>query len=55
MELRDYFAAKAMQGAIAYEGTGNVDQWTDDAAMEFARASYRVADAMIKVRENGYE
>ena len=41
MTLRDYFAAKAMQGLM-------------DAAMpmpEIAQAAYQMADAMLKARE----
>lgn len=41
MTLRDYFAAKAMQGFVA-NGNTNVQ--------EIARASYIVADAMLKAR-----
>jgi hypothetical protein len=43
MTLRDYFAAKAMQG---FAGGGGYDKWeylTQDA--------YAVADAMLKARE----
>jgi hypothetical protein len=43
MTLRDYFAAQAMQGLLA--GTQ-----TSDAGM-IVRDSYRVADAMMKARE----
>ena len=42
MTLRDYFAAKAMQGLIANNNI-NVQQ--------LAQASYKVADAMLKARE----
>ena len=47
MSLRDYFAAKAMQG---FAGGGGYDKWeylTQDA--------YAVADAMLKAREVGNE
>lgn len=43
MTLRDYFAAKAMQGLLA-------STKTDDGAM-IARDSYAMADAMLKARE----
>jgi hypothetical protein len=44
MDLRDYFAAKAMQSIIIYE-EGDFD-------LELlARESYRMADAMMKARE----
>lgn len=50
MTLRDYFAAKAMQGMIVAghdsEMRGHPD-WED----EFARIAYRTADAMLKARE----
>jgi predicted RNA polymerase sigma factor len=41
MTLRDYFAAKAMQG-ILYEGLEPV---------ETAKHAYEMADAMLKARE----
>ena len=46
MTLRDYFAAKAMQ-AITTADPKQV--FTDD---EIARDSYKMADAMLKAREN---
>ena len=47
MTLRDYFAAKAMQGALAGLSTrGEVLSYT-----ELAGFSYEVADAMIAERE----
>jgi hypothetical protein len=42
MTLRDYFAAKAMQG-ILYEGA--------ESSLEIAKWSYEMADAMLKARE----
>lgn len=45
MDLRDYFAAKAMQGLLA---TTKEEQWFPD---EVAGISYEVADAMIKARK----
>lgn len=45
MTLRDYFAAKAMQ---SYLSGDDRDSFTCD---EWARASYQVADAMLKARE----
>lgn len=41
MTLRDYFAAKAMQGLIEEYG------WNDES---LAKQSYDVADAMLKAR-----
>jgi hypothetical protein len=42
MTLRDYFAAKAMQGLLASSVNGKMD--------EFASRSYKMADAMLKTR-----
>jgi hypothetical protein len=44
MTLRDYFAAKAMQGMLAENGGGAV---TND---EIAAWAYHLADAMLKAR-----
>ena len=49
MTLRDYFAAKAMQGDIASMEAHNDPQ---DAAHHIAKRAYAVADAMLKAREN---
>jgi hypothetical protein len=46
MTLRDYFAAKAMQGIILHP-QGLAGLW-DEAAQE----SYKVADAMLKARDS---
>jgi len=46
MTLRDYFAAKTMQGLFArgqYDGKINIT--------EMAESSYKMADAMLKARE----
>ena len=43
LELRDYFAAKAMQGWIV----SNVEA----SNKQFAEAAYEMADAMLKERE----
>lgn len=45
MTLRDYFAAKAMNGYISARAEGSMD--------EIAEYSYKYADAMLKVREGG--
>jgi hypothetical protein len=58
MTLRDYFAAKAMQGifdsAIEWFPT---DQKADEESLklfkDIAQDSYAMADAMLKERENG--
>jgi len=44
MTLRDYFAARAMQGMLGLEGAGN---YADN-----ARDAYEMADAMLKARKN---
>jgi hypothetical protein len=46
MTLRDYFAAKAMQGFIS-----DPDWRQDMMPEETARAAYHQADAMLKARE----
>ena len=48
MALRDYFAAKALQGLLA-----NSEVQATHA--EFAAESYKMADAMLKAREVGNE
>jgi len=45
MSLRDYFAAKAMQGMLA-ACTG----WTEAGIERLAKCSYSTADAMLKAR-----
>ena len=46
MELRDYFAAKAMQGLCA-----NPNAEPSIGQEVWAKAAYQVADAMLKERE----
>jgi hypothetical protein len=46
MTLRDYFAAKAMQGLLA--GLTSTTVWSQD---EVAETAYNVADAMLRARE----
>ena len=46
MTLRDYFAAKAMQGMLA-SCTG----WSEAGIERLAKCSYMTADAMLKARE----
>ena len=43
VSLRDYFAAKALQGLLAWGGDSS---WEDD-----AKNAYQAADAMLKARE----
>lgn len=47
MDLRDYFAAKAMQGLISGTSLWSHDE-DDSGIAEFA---YHIADAMLKERE----
>ena len=44
MELRDYFAAKAMQGLLASDVEASMP--------EFARRSYQIADEMLEARND---
>ena len=46
MSLRDYFAAKALQGLLASTVEGGYEV--------FAEAAYKVADAMIKERNKSW-
>ena len=46
MPLRDYFAAKAMQGMLA-ACTG----WSEQEQTRLAKCSYMMADEMMKARE----
>ncbi len=49
MTLRDYFAAKAMQGIVSCDAFhGSLYQQRPDAAAQFA---YEAADAMLKARQ----
>jgi hypothetical protein len=45
VSIRDYFAAKALQGLIS-------EPSIKATAAEFATQAYRVADAMMKARES---
>ena len=48
MTLRDYFAAKAMQGLFA----SDTCDWNQEGDWEErARTAYEMADAMLKARE----
>lgn len=56
MSLRDYFAAKAMQGLLASKGTIATVQAAASQAGEkptpfLAKGAYEIADAMIAARE----
>ncbi len=47
MSLRDYFAAKAMQGSAQYAAERNCQP------EDVAKACYAMADAMLAAREKG--
>ena len=47
MTLRDYFAAKAMQGLLVATVTP-ITVWSQD---DVAETAYNMADAMLKARE----
>ena len=49
MSLRDYFAAGALQGLLAYEGISSNRKEPE----AFAAAAYAVADAMLEQRTKG--
>lgn len=52
MTLRDYFAAKAMQGDWASQSEDyNLARYTDDALDKQAKIYYRMADAMLRARK----
>jgi hypothetical protein len=53
MFLRDYFAAKALQGMSANPAdVHDADQETyDEYVKEISRCAYKMADAMMKARE----
>lgn len=55
MDLRDYFAAKAMQGMATWD-IKTMDKLAKDFGEEpldyLARNAYAIADSMIKAREN---
>jgi len=46
MTLRDYFAAKAMQGYLTSQST-----WTKKRFVIYAKISYEMADAMMEARD----
>jgi hypothetical protein len=52
VSLRDYFAAKAMQALITGNLVSDVNTLRDPSAAEvFAKASYFMAEAMLKARD----
>jgi hypothetical protein len=50
MDLRDYFAAKAMQGMLANKGV-IYNKNADENDKSGAERAYKIADAMMKARE----
>lgn len=49
MTLRDYFAAKAMQGQLtAQDGNGPFGMWAEFS--QLAKEAYQIADAMLAER-----
>lgn len=51
MDLRDYFAAKAMQELIHIFAEDSLIDDADQRRSAVAKASYKQADAMMKARE----
>jgi len=51
MTLRDYFAAKAMQGWLASFSESDAHPSVSGKCYAVAEASYALADAMLKARE----
>ncbi len=47
MTIRDYFAAKAMQGFVSSYGDGRITS----PLLDIAEDAYDMADAMLKARE----
>lgn len=51
MTLRDYFAAKAMQSTLADDAYAKRTETSSEWVAIVAKASYEIADAMLKARE----
>jgi hypothetical protein len=52
MTLRDYFAGKAITGLMASDPMVNGRPWNmKNDCYDLAKASYKLADAMLKARE----
>lgn len=49
--LRDYFAAKAMQGELACQQEDQGTTWLKDSFPDLAQRAYKIADAMLEKRE----
>ena len=52
ISIRDYFAAKAMQGELSSQGE-SVGTWPDRHVTALAERCYLIADAMLAAREKG--
>jgi hypothetical protein len=48
MAVRDYFAAKALQGMLC---NGFMPDQVSNETYDYTRAAYQLADAMLKARE----
>ena len=53
MTLRDYFAAKAMQSMLADDAYSDRTETAVEWIATVAKASYEMADSMIKARKGG--
>ena len=51
MTLRDYFAAKAMQGLMGRSWADTSGKFPENLHDVWATAAYQMADAMLKVRK----
>lgn len=51
MTIRDYFAAKVLQGVMASGTSMSIGTNHEEEMLDMARAFYSMADAMIKARE----
>ena len=51
MDLRDYFAARALQSINLPTRLQNANEWTLDTSNAYAKLAYEIADAMMKARE----
>ena len=52
MDLRDYFAAKVIHGEISNSGLLLYGDRADENDRFLAKRAYKMADAMMKAREN---
>lgn len=51
MTLRDYFAAKAMQGQLANPDCVPLYELNDSGFVNLAKDAYKMADAMLEARK----